>query len=93
MISPKTALHGEQCGIGAIMMAYLQKRNWKMIKEKLKIIGTPVTAREIDIEREHVIDALLLANKIRPERYTILERNELSRNAAENLAKTVGVID
>jgi len=93
MISPTAALHGEQCGVGAIMMACLQKRNWKMVKEKLKIIGTPVSARELGVAPEHIIDALVLANKIRPERYTILGRDGLTRDAAEGLAKTVGIID
>ena len=93
MISPNTALHGEKCGIGAIMMAYLQKRNWRMIKEKLEIIGAPVNAKEIGVEPEHIIDALLHANNVRSERYTILGRNGLTRITAENLAAEVGIID
>lgn len=93
LISPKPALHGEQCGVGAIMMAYLQKRNWRMISDKLKTIGAPVTAEELRIEPKYIVEALTLAHKIRPERYTILGSDGLTIEAAENLAKTTGIIN
>ena len=93
MRTPKPALHGEQCGVGAIMMAYLQKRDWRMVRERLKIIGAPVTSKELGVEPKDIVEALTLAHKIRPERYTILGSEGLTREAAENLAKTTGVID
>lgn len=93
MISQKTAMHGEQCGVGAIMMAYLQKRNWKKIRETLKIVGAPVTAEELGIEPELIVEALTLTHKIRPERYTILGSDGLTVDAAKDLARTTGVIN
>jgi len=93
LVAPKPALHGEQCGIGTIMMAYLHKMNWKRIKETLQAIGAPVTAEEFGIEPEFIIQALVRACEIRPERYTILERRKMSNDFAEELAKTTGVID
>ena len=93
IVSNKAALHGEQCGIGTIMMAYLQKKNWRMVREKLKTIGAPVTAKELGIKPSHIIEALTIAHTIRPERYTILGRDGLTRDAAEDLAKAVDVID
>jgi len=92
LIAPKPALHGEQCGVGTIMMAYLHKMNWRRIKETLQAIGAPVTAEELDIEPEFVIRALVRACEIRPERYTILERRKMSYDFAEELAKATGVI-
>ncbi|RLG88905.1 MAG: NAD(P)-dependent glycerol-1-phosphate dehydrogenase [Thermoprotei archaeon] len=87
------ALHGEQVGVGTIMMAYLHGRNWSMIRRVLKKLGAPTTARELGVSNEKVIEALTIAHKIRPERYTILGEKGLTRKAAEKLAKTTGVIE
>jgi len=93
LIVPNSALHGEQCGIGTIMMAHLHRMNWKRIKETLQAIGAPVTAEEIDIEPEFIIQALVRACEIRPERYTILERTNINYDSAKKLAKATGVIN
>ncbi len=92
MILDKPALHGEQCGIGTIIMMYLHGGNWEQIRDTLKTIGAPVTAKEADIPEEAIIEALLMAHTIRPERYTILGSNGLTYSAAVNAAETTGVI-
>ncbi len=92
-IAPKPALHGEQCGVGTIMMAYLHGLPWQRIRDALKKIGAPTTARELGIEDEYIIKALTIANKIRPKRYTILGDKGITRKAAEELARKTGVIE
>ncbi|MEM2534363.1 MAG: iron-containing alcohol dehydrogenase, partial [Candidatus Nezhaarchaeales archaeon] len=92
MIAPRPALHGEQCGIGTIMMAYLHGINWRKIRKALKIIGAPTTAKELGIEDEYVVRALVEAHKIR-DRYTILGDTGLTWEAAESVARITGVID
>ena len=92
MMAPKPALHGEQCGVGAIMMAYLHGIDWKRIKKTLEVIGAPTTAKELGIEDEYIIRALVEAHKIRP-RYTILGDTGLTWEAAERLAKVTEVIE
>jgi len=87
------ALHGEEVGVGTIMMAYLHGRNWRLIRRVLRSIGAPVTARELGVSDEQVIEALTIAHSIRPERYTILGEKGLTREAAERLARVTGVID
>lgn len=64
----------------------------KAIRDALKRIGAPTTARELGIEREYIIEALLRAHEIRPERYTILGSG-LTREAAEKLVEITGVCD
>ncbi len=86
-------MHGEQCGVGTIMMAYLHGMDWKRIKETLEKVGAPTTAKELGIEPEHVVQALMQADAIRPERYTILEERGLNYDSAEKLARATGVID
>ena len=68
LIAPKPALHGEQVAIGTIMMLYLYgDPRWRRVKNTLKKIGLPVTAKELGIPDEVIIDALTIAHKIRHE--------------------------
>lgn len=91
-IAARPSLHGEQCGVGAIMMMYLHGGDWRRLKNALLTIGAPTTARELGMTNEEIVRALVLANSIRPERYTILGDNGLTRDAAERLATVTGVI-
>jgi glycerol-1-phosphate dehydrogenase [NAD(P)+] len=85
-------MHGEQTGVGTIMMARLQKQNWRRIKSKLEKVSAPTTAEELGVKPEDVIEALVKAKKIRPERYTILDRVKLNYKSAKALAKKTGVM-
>ncbi|WP_297437055.1 NAD(P)-dependent glycerol-1-phosphate dehydrogenase [Thermococcus sp.] len=91
-IVPKPALHGEQCGVGTIIMAYLHGLKWERIRETLKKVGAPTNAYELGIEPEYIIEALTLAHRIRPERYTILGKEGITREAAEKAVRITGVI-
>ena len=92
-VAPKPALHGEQCGVGTIMMARLHEANWKLLKNSLLKLGAPTTAKELGIESKYIIEALTRAHRIRPDRYTILGEKGLTHEAARRLAKTTGVIE
>jgi len=85
-------LHGEQCGVGAIMMVYLHGGDWMQIRDALKKIGSPTTSEELGISKKKIVEALSRAQEIRPERYTILGEQGLTMDAAKKLAKTTGVI-
>ena len=91
-ILEKPALHGEQCGIGTIMMMYLHGGNWKAIRNALKAVQAPTTAAEVGISDDDIIESLMMAHKIRPERYTILGDNGISKEAAYELAYKTEVI-
>ena len=93
MIAPKPALHGEQCGVGTIMCAYLHGANWQLIKDVLHRIGAPTTAKELGVDAEYIVEALTKAHSIRPERYTILGESGLTKEAAHRVASITGVID
>jgi len=92
-IAPRPALHGEQCGVGTIMMLYLHGGDWQNIRNALKAIGAPTTSKELGIDDKYIIEALMKAHKIRPERYTILGDKDLPYEAAVNIAKTTKVIE
>jgi glycerol-1-phosphate dehydrogenase [NAD(P)+] len=85
-------MHGEQCGVGAIMMVYLHGGDWQKIKDALKKIGAPTNSAELGMSKKKIIEALVRAHEIRPERYTILGETGLTKDAAKKLAKITGVI-
>jgi glycerol-1-phosphate dehydrogenase [NAD(P)+] len=92
MVNCAHAMHGEQCGVGSVLSAYLHRTNWKRIKSTLKQIGAPTTASELNVKDEELVKALELAATIRPDRYTILQKLNLNREACEKVAKITGVI-
>ncbi len=92
MLAKKPALHGEQTGVGTIIMAYLHGLKWERIKETLKRVKAPTNAYELEIDPEVIVKALTIAHKIRPERYTILGTEGLTWEAAERAARVTGVI-
>jgi len=91
-LEPGIGLHGEKCGIGAIMIAKLQGQDWRKIVKTLKSVGAPTTAKEIGLKSEVLAKALTIAQSLRPERYTILKEVNMNENKAINLAKSTKVL-
>jgi glycerol-1-phosphate dehydrogenase [NAD(P)+] len=92
MVKCPHAMHGEQCGVGSILSAYLHNAKWKRIRDGLQQIGAPTTARELGMTDEDLVKALEMAPTIRPERYTILHKLNLDYEACEKAARMTGVI-
>jgi glycerol-1-phosphate dehydrogenase [NAD(P)+] len=90
-IAPGMALHGEQCGVGTIMMMALHGSDWKRIRRALELVGAPTTIRQLGITKEQMVEALTTAHRIRPDRYTILGDQGITAEAAERLMETTGV--
>src|SRR6266702_3838557 len=91
-LAKKPALHGEQCGVGTIMMMYLHGGKWEEVREALLAIGAPTTARSLGVTDDEVLRALVHAHEVNKERYTILGDEGLTVEAAERLAKITKVI-
>jgi glycerol-1-phosphate dehydrogenase [NAD(P)+] len=85
-------LHGEQCGFGSIITAYLQGQDWQRIKDSLGTIGAPVTLDQLGITEEMFVKAFLEARNIRKERYTILDEAEISRHRILAAGRATGVL-
>ena len=91
-IAPGIGLHGEKCGIGSIMMAKLQGHDWQKIEKTLKDVGAPTTAKQVGLNPDMITEALMIAQELRPERYTILKEIKMTVKKAKNLAKSTRVI-
>ncbi|MCW4017746.1 MAG: NAD(P)-dependent glycerol-1-phosphate dehydrogenase [Candidatus Bathyarchaeota archaeon] len=92
MVNSSGAMHGEQCGVGSILMAYLYGANWKRIRETLRHLGAPTNAQELGVSDEDIVKALELAVTIRPERYTILHKLRLDSETCKKVAKITEII-
>ena len=91
-LEPGVGLHGEKCGIGAIMIAKLQGQDWKKIIKTLKNVGVPTTAKEIGLKPGILAKALTIAQSLRPERYTVLKEVNMTEKKAVTLAKSTKVL-
>lgn len=92
-------LHGEQVGIGTILMAYLHELDWVAVKKALEDVGAPTTAAQIRLDAEAIIRTLVRSRAIneawmrdRPDIYTILMEKPLTENSAREIAIKTGVI-
>lgn len=86
-------LHGERVGIGTIIMSKLHSLDWDEIRDSLSKIGAPVTCKALNVDKDQMIDALLLARTIRPERYTILSKNNYDKNDFKEVIEETGILD
>jgi glycerol-1-phosphate dehydrogenase [NAD(P)+] len=90
LICEKPALHGEQCGVGTIIMAWLHGADWKRVRKSLKKCEAPTNAKELGIPPGKIIEALTAAHKVR-DRHTIL-KGGLTEEKATQAAEETGVI-
>ncbi len=91
-IAKKPGLHGHQCALGSIITLKLHGADWEDFRDRMRIAGLPTTAKEMGISEKEVVDAILMAPEIRPERYTIFHKLGMNRGKAENIARETGVI-
>jgi len=92
VVAPDAGLHGEKCGIGTIMMAKLHGIDWRKVRASLKNVGAPVEASQIGVDDSQVVESLVKASSIRPDRYTILSKRQLNEKSARALAESTGVV-
>lgn len=88
--------HGEQVGIGAIIMEYLHQHyygngDWELLKYSLSKILAPTTAKEIGLTKKQTLEALMYAKNIRPSRYTILEDQNPEKKDFEICLEKTGI--
>ncbi|MCJ2554964.1 MAG: NAD(P)-dependent glycerol-1-phosphate dehydrogenase [Candidatus Thermoplasmatota archaeon] len=91
-LAGEPALHGEQVGLGTIMMMFLHGGNWEEIRDALELIGAPITAEAVGFSSKDITAALIHAREMKPDRYTILGDKGLSPEVAERVATLTGVI-
>jgi len=91
-IAPGKAMHGEQVGVGTIIMMHLHGGDWMEIRDALQKLGAPTTARQLGISKDKLLQALTTCHTLRPERYTILGEAGINQEAALRACKKTGVL-
>ncbi|MFJ4918969.1 iron-containing alcohol dehydrogenase family protein [Streptomyces sp. NPDC088725] len=96
LLYPKrSALHGEQVGLGAAFAMHLRgaEEESQLFAEVLHRHGLPVLPEEIGFSVDEFVRAVAYAPQTRPGRFTILEHLDLStdqiRDAYADYAKTI----
>ncbi|MEU7278080.1 iron-containing alcohol dehydrogenase family protein [Streptomyces sp. NPDC045431] len=91
----RSALHGEQVGLGAAFAMHLRgaREESGLFAEVLRGHGLPVLPEEIGFSADEFVRAVEYAPQTRPGRFTILEHLDLStdqiRDAYADYAKTI----
>ena len=88
----RVGLHGELVAVGTIIMAYLHGINWRRIKQMVSAAGLPTKLRDVGLDEDLAIEALLMAHRIRPDRLTILGVTGITRDAARRALEETGLI-
>ena len=88
----KCGLHGERVGLGTIMMARLHDLDFEEIISVLENVKAPIKASQINVTEKEVIQSLIMAQELRPDRYTILSKTKLDKKSAYELARSTKVI-
>lgn len=87
----KKGMHGLQVGLGTIVAAYLQGRDWERVRKYLEDVGAPTTAEALGIPEEMMVKAVAIARTLR-DRYTILHRLKVDEHLARKALKATEVI-
>ncbi|AGK61981.1 Glycerol dehydrogenase-related enzyme [Archaeoglobus sulfaticallidus PM70-1] len=91
------ATHGEKVALGSIIMEYLHEKHygngdWERIRFSLERIQAPTTAKEVGLTKEQILEALMLAKKIRRKRYSILEDVNPDKEDFEVVLTKTGIV-
>ena len=88
----KCGLHDERVGLGTIIMARLHDLDFEEIISVLENVQAPIKASQINVTEKEVIQSLIMAQELRPDRYTILSKTKLDKKSAYELARSTKVI-
>jgi glycerol-1-phosphate dehydrogenase [NAD(P)+] len=84
------ALHGEQVSLGTLFTLYLQKNGkYNIIKSFFKKYKLPYNYSQLGFSLDEFIDAIAYAPNTRKDRYTILEKLNLSKKEIIKKVKEV----
>ncbi|MEM1953901.1 MAG: iron-containing alcohol dehydrogenase [Nitrososphaerota archaeon] len=95
-------LHGEQVALATVLMSrYHQSHNggwwrdprfsWGSVLELLSVAGAPTSFLELGLTREDVVEAVLRAPEVRPERVTLLHLKRPGRETVSELLEETGI--
>jgi len=82
--------HGHKTGLTSILMMYLHGGDWQRIQKALERVKAPLTLKDLKLDRDIFLNAIKIAQKIRPNRYTILSEG-ITKSALINALEITGI--
>jgi glycerol-1-phosphate dehydrogenase [NAD(P)+] len=81
-LGSRAALHGEQVALGTLITAAAHESPLLGTLRRLYVrLGLPVCPEDLGLTHDEVVDAVLAAPAIRPDRWTILSRKRFGRRS------------
>ncbi len=85
-LGPTAALHGEQVALGCLVAAAAHE--WSQTAVLLRTfrrLGLPTSPEDVGMSRAQLVDAVLAAPQLRPDRWTVLSKGFRHPDAVEQL--------
>lgn len=90
LYSPRKTLHGEQTGIAALFTMALQKNEYLgRVKKLYDKISFPQKVRKLYLNPDQFVKAVLNAERIRPDRFTVLEDRNFKAKEIKTFLKKI----
>ena len=80
---PGTAAHGTQVAVAMIIVEKLRNKDCAGLINFYQSVGLPINYQDIGLNKEQIIKAVLYAPQTRPDRFTILDKLNLSGDQIE----------
>lgn len=86
---PGKSMHGLQVSLGILIAEKLRKNSFENYKSFFENVGLPVKPEDVNITKDELVEAIMFAPKTRADRYTILEKENLSEDKIKELVNSL----
>lgn len=86
---PGTGMHGHQVGYATLLTEEMRGADWKPLAEFFKATGVPTHYADFTLTEDQMVKIIQFAPQTRPDRYTILEKLNLSEDRIRKILQTV----
>lgn len=86
---PGSGSHGHQAGYATLLTEEMRGADWKPLAAFFKATGVPTHYTDFGLTEDQMVQAIQFAPQTRPDRYTILEKLNLSEAAIRKIIQTV----
>ena len=88
LLGPRARLHGEQVAVGMLIAAAAHDSVTPELVEAYEAWALPSSHADLGLDREVLVEAVVRARDVRPDRYTILDEIDVRREAVAELVDT-----
>lgn len=86
---PGSGMHGHQAGYATLLTEEMRGSDWKSLAGFFKSVGVPTSYTAFNLTEDQMVKVIQYAPQTRPDRYTILEKLNLSEEQIRKTLRTV----